>query len=203
MDALPNPEDQTDAMVWPSRAWTDVGVSEPARDSAREASFERLFATYSQPIFTFALRMVGDADRAADIAQDTFIKAYRKLDTLADEASARSWLYRIATNTAIDEMRRRRFLRPMRQDEQEDDRPDSRPGPEAEFLASTLDDRIQRALLRLRPNHRQCLVLSDVDDMSANQIGELMGMSYGAVRTLLCRARGEMRRELAKEGIGT
>lgn len=191
-----------DAMVWPSHAWTDVGVNEPARDSAQEASFERLFARYCQPIFTFALRMVGDADRAADIAQDTFIKAYRKLDTLADEASARSWLYRIATNTAIDEMRRRRFLRPMGEDEQHD-RPDSRPGPEAQLLASTLDDRIQRALLRLRPNHRQCLVLSDVEDMSASQIGELMGMGYGAVRTLLCRARGEMRRELAKEGIGS
>jgi len=53
--------------------------------------------------------MVSDRDRAADITQDTFIKAYRKLDSLTDDASARSWLYRIATNTAIDEMRRRRF----------------------------------------------------------------------------------------------
>ena len=55
--------------------------------------------------------MVGDPDRAADIAQDTFIKAYRKLDTLTDASSTRSWLYRIATNTAIDEMRRRRMDR--------------------------------------------------------------------------------------------
>lgn len=192
-----------DAIAWPSHAWVDTLVSAPSRIAEREATFERLFATYSQPIFSFVLRMVGDADRAADIAQDTFIKAYRKLDTLADEASTRSWLYRIATNTAIDEMRRRRFITPMGDDEREHDRPDTGPGPEAQVLGATIDDRIQRALLRLRPNHRQCLVLSDVEDMGAHQIGEVMGMSYGAVRTLLCRARGEMRRELAKEGIGT
>jgi RNA polymerase sigma-70 factor (ECF subfamily) len=68
-------------------------------------------------------------------------------------------------------------------------------------MASELDDRIQRALMRLRPNHRQCLVLSDIEDMSPTQIAEVMGMSYGAVRTLLCRARGEMRRHLAAEGL--
>jgi RNA polymerase sigma factor (sigma-70 family) len=68
-------------------------------------------------------------------------------------------------------------------------------------MAGTLDERVQRALLSLRPNHRQCLLLSDLEDMSAQQIGEVMGLSYGAVRTLLCRARGEMRRALAAEGF--
>ena len=68
-------------------------------------------------------------------------------------------------------------------------------------MAGVLDDRIQRAMMQLRPNHRQCLILSDLEDMSAQQIGEVMGLSYGAVRTLLCRARGEMRRHLATEGL--
>ena len=81
-------------------------------------------------------------------------------------------------------------------------RPDPRPGPEDQVLGASIDERIQRSLVKLRPNHRQCLILSDVEDMSATQIGEVMGMSYGAVRTLLCRARGEMRRELQREGIG-
>ena len=188
---------------WPQHLAVDAPMTAPSRDVERDARFERLFAQFSQPIYNYVLRMVGDADRAADITQDTFIKAYRKLDTLADDASTRSWLYRIATNTAIDEIRRRRFVTAMGEDERQYDRPDSRPGPEAEVLGSSIDDRIQRALIRLRPNHRQCLVLSDVEDMSAQQIGEVMGMSYGAVRTLLCRARGEMRRELTREGIGT
>ncbi|MGZ8512184.1 MAG: RNA polymerase sigma factor, partial [Candidatus Limnocylindria bacterium] len=80
-------------------------------------------------------------------------------------------------------------------------RADDRPGPEAQAMASTLDERVQRALMTLRPNHRQCLLLSDLEDMSARHIGEVMGLSYPAVRTLLCRARGEMRRALAAEGF--
>jgi RNA polymerase sigma-70 factor (ECF subfamily) len=178
-------------------AWASPVSATPDR-----AAFDRLFEEFSGPIYNYVLRMVGDADRAADITQDTFVKAYRKLDSLTDESSTRSWLYRIATNTAIDEMRRRRWIAPAGDDqERELDRPDHRPGPEAEVMAGTLDDRIQRALLRLRPNHRQCLILSDIEDMSAHQIGEVMGLSYGAVRTLLCRARGEMRRLLAEEGL--
>ncbi len=167
-----------------------------------DVGFERLFAEHSQPIYIYVLRMVGDADRAADITQDTFIKAYRKLDTLTDETSTRAWIYRIATNTAIDEMRRRRFVTRMDPNEPGHDRPDRGPGPEEQVIAAAMDERIQRALGRLRPNHRQCLILSDIEDMSAQQIGEVMGISYAATRTLLCRARGEMRTELAKEGIG-
>lgn len=182
----------------------DAGVTPSRAVPSREAAFNHLFEDFADPIFNYVLRMVGDRDRAADIVQDTFIKAYRKLDTLTDDASVRSWIYRIATNTAIDEMRRRRFV--VRPRDDDDDRPaydipDRRADPEAQVMNATLDERIQRALLHLRPNHRQCLVLSDLEDMSAHQIGEVMDMSYGAVRTLLCRARGEMRKALAAEGL--
>jgi RNA polymerase sigma-70 factor (ECF subfamily) len=181
--------------------WDLPAVTRAGRDS-REIEFAQLFDQYSAPIHNYVLRMVGDHDRAADITQDTFIKAYRKLDSVTEATSTRSWLYRIATNTAIDDMRRRRMVTPMGDDAPAfANRPDHRPGPEAQVMASTLDERVQRALLQLRPNHRQCLLLSDLDDMSAQQIGEVMGLSYAAVRTLLCRARGEMRRALAAEGL--
>lgn len=181
----------------------DAAVTASRSASSRESAFNHLFEDFADPIFNYILRMVGDRDRADDIAQDTFIKAYRKLDTLTDDASVRSWIYRIATNTAIDEMRRRRFVSRPQADEGRplDELRDGSAGPEAQLMSSVLDDRIQRALLRLRPNHRQCIVLSDLEDMSAQQIGEVMGMSYGAVRTLLCRARAEMRRALSAEGL--
>ena len=171
-------------------------------DAEREAEFAALFEEFNAPIFNYVLRMVADHDRAADITQDTFIKAYRKLDTLTEATSTRSWLYRIATNTAIDDMRRRRNVTTMSDDQPTfANRADHRPGPEAQVMAATLDERVQRALMTLRPNHRQCLLLSDLEDMSAQQIGEVMNLSYGAVRTLLCRARGEMRRALSAEGF--
>ena len=195
-------EDEVESMALSGHApWEPTTVSGRAVDR-REARFARLFEEFSAPIYNYVLRMVADPDRAADITQDTFIKAYRKLDTVTDASSTRSWLYRIATNTAIDDMRRRRMVTPMANDEPPmANRADHRPGPEAEVMAATLDERVQRALLTLRPNHRQCLLLSDLEDMSAQQIGEVMGLSYAAVRTLLCRARGEMRRALAAEGF--
>jgi RNA polymerase sigma-70 factor (ECF subfamily) len=186
---------------WPPFRPAQVTVPRD-RSGARDAEFDRLFNEYSAPIYNYALRMIGDADRAADIAQDTFIKAYRKLDTLTDASAARSWIYRIATNTAIDAMRRSRHT--VRMDEDDDrpvEQPDGGPGPETQVLSGLLDERIGRALLRLKPNHRQCLILSDVEDMSSAQIGEVMGMTSGAVRVLLCRSRGEMRRLLAAEGL--
>jgi RNA polymerase sigma-70 factor (ECF subfamily) len=189
-------------MALPGRFSWDAPTMSRRTDDAHELAFALLFVEFSAPIYNYVLRMVADRDRAADITQDTFIKAYRKLGTVNETTSRKSWLYRIATNTAIDEMRRRRHVRPMGADEPAYvNRPDQRPGPEAQVMASTLDERVQRALMGLRPNHRQCLLLSDLEDMSAQQIGEVMGLSYGAVRTLLCRARGEMRRALAAEGF--
>jgi RNA polymerase sigma-70 factor, ECF subfamily len=187
------------ARWFPSRA---VPMTVPRDASpASDAEFDRLFNQYSAPVYNYILRMVGDADRAADIAQDTFIKAYRKLHTLTDASSARAWIYRIATNTAIDSMRRNRNTVRMDLEDRPVEQADGSPGPETQVLSGLLDERIGRALLHLKPNHRQCLILSDVEDMSATQIGEVMEMSGGAVRVLLCRARAEMRRLLAAEGL--
>jgi RNA polymerase sigma-70 factor (ECF subfamily) len=195
-------EDEVDSTVAPAELpWGARPMTRPEYDE-HELEFTALFEEFSAPIYNYVLRMVNDHDRAADITQDTFIKAYRKLDTLSEATSTRSWLYRIATNTAIDDMRRRRNVTTMSDDQPTfANRADARPGPEAQVMAATLDERVQRALMTLRPNHRQCLLLSDLEDMSAQQIGEVMGLSYGAVRTLLCRARGEMRRALAAEGF--
>ena len=181
-------------------AWSPSAVSRTP-DERLEQEFAQLFEEYASPIYNYVLRMVSDPDRAADITQDTFIKAYRKLDTVTELAARRSWLYRIATNTAIDDMRRRRMLTRVGDDSPVfENRADEGPGPEAQVMAGTLDERVQRALMSLRPNHRQCLLLSDLEDMGPQQIGEVMGLSYAAVRTLLCRARGEMRKALAAEG---
>jgi len=161
--------------------------------------FDRFFQTHADAVYGYVLRIVGDPDRAADIAQDTFIKAHRQLASLTDPGAARTWLFRIASHTAIDEIRRRRWTHPFGAADL--DRPDTSPGPEAVAMNRRLDDRLQRSLLRLKPAQRQCLVLSDVEDMAATEIASVMDMTPGAVRTLLCRARADMRRMLAEEGL--
>jgi RNA polymerase sigma-70 factor, ECF subfamily len=98
-----------------SFAWGAPAMSRRT-DDAHERAFAQLFEEYSAAIYSYVLRMVADPDRAADITQDTFIKAYRKLDTVTEATSTRSWLYRIATNTAIDDMRRRRNVTTMSDD---------------------------------------------------------------------------------------
>ena len=70
----------------------DVPAMTRRPEDAREAEFAALFEEFSSPIYNYVLRMVNDHDRAADITQDTFIKAYRKLDTLTDPSATRAWL---------------------------------------------------------------------------------------------------------------
>ena len=102
----------------------------------------------------------------------------------------------------MDEMRRRRWTRPFGTDAARyEQRPDPRPGPEAQIMAGTLDHRLQVALLGLKAQQRQCLLLSDLEGMPAAEIGAVMELSPGAVRTLLSRSRAEMRRLLAAEGM--
>lgn len=81
-------------------------------ESAGDRTFiEELFALHHAEIYAYVLRMVRDADVAADFTQDAFIKAYRAQDSLEDRAKARAWLYQIAHRVVLDEMRRRRIVR--------------------------------------------------------------------------------------------
>ena len=118
-------------------------MSREQADAGR-VDFDQLFEEFSAPIYNYVLRMVSDPDRAADITQDTFIKAYRKLDTVTDAASTRSWLYRIATNTAIDDMRRRRNVTTMPDDSAHLRQP-RRCAPRARGRGDGLDTRRARA----------------------------------------------------------
>ena len=88
-------------MALPGRLSWDAPTMSRRTDDAHELAFAQLFDEFSAPIYNYVLRMVADRDRAADITQDTFIKAYRKLGTVNEATSRKSRLYRIATNTAI------------------------------------------------------------------------------------------------------
>jgi RNA polymerase sigma-70 factor (ECF subfamily) len=151
--------------------------------------FEQLFADYQQPLVNYLCRLVGDTARAEELAQEAFVKAYRALPRLPADANRRAWLYRIATNCGYDHLRRRRLIQWLPLMERDSGR--SGHGDPATRLGE--QDAVQRTLAQLSPDHRVVLILFSVEGYSTKEIGEMLGISQGAVKTRLCRAREKFR----------
>ncbi|MHB0858729.1 MAG: RNA polymerase sigma factor [Anaerolineae bacterium] len=163
---------------------------ESAQDIDRDALFEQLFAKYRQTLLNYLFRMLGDEASAEELTQETFVRAYQALPRLAQGSNHRAWLYRIATNLAYDHLRRARLIRwttlqPWHSR-------GAAPG------SDTRD--VQQALGRLSPALRAPLVLYSVQGYSTAEIAELLGISEGAVKTRLCRAREKLRLILQEDG---
>lgn len=153
-----------------------------ARDD--HAYFEALFATYQQPILSYLYRLLGDVERAEELCQETFARAYRARRSLDQVENVRAWLYRVATNAARDQLRRRRLLSwlPLF-DEDPLLMVDS---PEASALEAHA---VEQALRKLDPDLRVPLVLYSCQELSTQEIAEVLGISRDAVKQRLVRAR--------------
>lgn len=154
-----------------------------------DAVFEQLFTDYRQPILNYVYRLVGDGEIAEDLTQRVFVKAYRALHRLPADANRRAWLYRIATNASYDHLRRRRLVQWLPLLEW-DRRSDAQRSPEDD---ASQRDAVQRALASLPPDHRAVLILYSVQGYSTVDIAEMLGISRGAVKTRLFRAREKFR----------
>jgi RNA polymerase sigma-70 factor (ECF subfamily) len=160
-----------------------------------DAIFEKLFIEHQEPILNYIYRLVGDAARAEELTQDAFVKAYHALPRLRHDANRRAWLYRIATNTAYDHLRRRRLIQWLPLLER-----DRHPQAAAD-LATDQGQReaTERALTVLPPGYRSVLILYGVMGYSTVEIAEMLGISRGAVKTRLCRARERFRQVYGEE----
>ncbi len=160
-----------------------------------DAVFEQLFRDYRQAILNYIYRLVGDGARAEELTQQAFVKAYRALSRLPATADRRAWLYRIATNVCYDYLRRRRLVQwlPLLEG---DGRAPSQNGPES---PASERDAVQRALAQLPPSTRAALILYSVQGYSTVEISQMLGISPGAVKTRLCRARERFRQVYAEE----
>jgi RNA polymerase sigma-70 factor (ECF subfamily) len=179
-------------------AWrTEVGVTVASEACAADRAFvEELFARHHGEIYAYLLRMVRDGDMAADLAQDTFIKAYKAIDTLEDRAKARAWLYQIAHRVALDDIRHRRIVRflPITTESHG-------AAPSAEHLAMEmrLSGPMARALGRIPERQRAALLMAEVNDLTGLELAAALGVSHVAARALLTRARESLRQALADE----
>jgi RNA polymerase sigma-70 factor (ECF subfamily) len=168
---------------------SDEMLVERAR-SGDLASFEELVDRYRDLIVRVVARIVGPAD-AEDVTQDVFLRAFHRLGQFRGQAPFRSWLLRIAHNSALTALQRRREEEaPVEEGALEVEDPGRRPAEELE-----LSERRSRLALKLRevqPTHRAVLVLRDLEGLSYQEIAEITEAPVGSVKGRLFRARREL-----------
>ncbi len=170
-----------------------------ARQGDVEA-FNHLVRFYEGRVYGLAYRMLGDADAAADIAQETFISAYRALGRFRD-GSFGAWLLRIATNACYDALRvrKRRPTTSINQiiaaDPDAPPREFEDPGPDLDqqMMTRELSAEIQQGLLTLPEDQRVVLIMSDIQGFSYEEIAQATDSQLGTVKSRLSRARGKLR----------
>lgn len=162
-------------------------------------AFNQLVRMYEGRVYGLAYRMLGDGDSAADIAQDTFISAYKALHRFRDGSFA-GWILRIATNACYDALRARKRQRTTSIDRVIDD-PDAPPrelrdsgdGPIEQVLTRELSSEIQRGLLTLPDDQRVVLVMCDIQGFSYADIADATDTNIGTVKSRLSRGRAKLR----------
>ena len=166
-------------------------------------AFERLVRTYENKIYHLALRMCGSADEAADIAQEAFLAAWRGLPSFRGEANFATWLYRLTSNAAIDYLRRQKKQRgDLSLDDEELglDAVDTAPGPQDAAEGAELCSAVSEGLRRLGEDHRQVLVLREIQGLSYEEIAEVLALDLGTVKSRISRARSALRKILLESG---
>jgi RNA polymerase sigma-70 factor (ECF subfamily) len=172
--------------------------------AGREPAFRELIRRYERPVFSLIFRMIRDRELAEDLAQDTFIKVLNHIDRYRPEFKLSSWLFKIANNVAIDQLRRRELdtlsldgaPNARTRDEVEAtalqavDRTET---PLAELESRELGSHIEQAIAKLRPEYRACILLRHVEGRSYEEIAESLDLPLGTVKTYIHRARHELR----------
>ena len=163
------------------------------------SAFNMIVDRYQSHVYNLAARILGDRTAAEDIAQETFISAYRAIGRFRG-GSLRSWLLRISSNLCYDYLRASR-----RRPEQSLDQsmlnpsfsvPSGEDSPEQMALRGELRDHIQRAILSLPEDQRAILVMVDVQGLSYAEAGEAAGVSIGTIKSRMSRARSRVRNSL-------
>jgi RNA polymerase sigma-70 factor (ECF subfamily) len=173
----------------------ELGLSQgPPEWQARQEEFVR---EHLRRVFLLIYRIVGNVADAQDLTQETFIKALQRQDQLKDLEKAAHWLSRIASNTAIDHLRRRGRVQFTGLDEAADPTPaPDDGGPEALLLRGEQRGSLERALARLTPRERAALLLRDVEDLPAEEVARRLRCGKATVRSHIANARIKLRRFL-------
>lgn len=179
-----------------------------ATKEGNELAFQEIVRRYRNPITNFIFRMLSDYDRAIELAQETFLRIYTNSHRYEATFSFSTYIYRIATNLAISELRQRKrrqmlsIFTPWRKnaesddDEQMLDLPDTRPLQDEDLIDRERRLAVARAIKTLPEKYRAALVLRDVEGISYDRIAEILEISEGTVKSRINRARNMLREKL-------
>jgi len=168
------------------------------------AAFEQLVRAYEKKVFNLAFRLSGSREDAADLAQEALVRVYKSLDRFREQARFSTWLYRIVVNVCLDFQRSRKrqptvsLDAPLEGNDGEVPRQIASDAldPEEAAERSDLREAVQAAIGRLSGEHRAVLVMRDIQDMPYEDIGQVLGLPLGTVKSRLNRARQALKQEL-------
>ena len=172
-----------------------------------ESAFADLLAQNQSKIFTLTLRMTGNRQDAEDLAQEAFLNAWRGLKNFQGDSSFSTWMYRLASNACIDHIRaqkRRHEVLDTTALENEDGEtihlPDSRFDPQQQLERQEIRHAVAQGLSTISEDHRRILVMRELSGMSYQEIGDILTLDAGTVKSRIARARGAMRKILLEQG---
>lgn len=176
-----------------------------------ESAYEELIDLYQQPVYNLVYRLLPDPGEASDVVQEVFLKVFRNIGNFRAQSSLKTWVYRIALNEAHN--KRRWFGRHKRHEvdlDREDDHArslqdslsDNASSPFDLMLGAEMQERIEEALQKLSPNFRDAVVLRDIEELSYDEIADILNINMGTVKSRILRGREALRKQLMTEESG-
>lgn len=172
-----------------------------------EDAFQELVRRYMEPIVSFVTRMLNDREKAVDVAQETFVNVFTHADGYRPVASFTGWLYRIAYNLAINEIRRQKRQPAVSLDAITEPDAEGRPRMEARDDRATIEERmlederheaVRRCVAGLPPRYRAAIVMKDMEGMTFEEIATVLGCPDSTVKSRVMRGRKMLRRKLER-----
>ena len=170
-------------------------------------AFETLVKEYEKNVYNLALRMTGNSEDAADMSQEAFIKAYNSLSSFRGDSKFSVWLYRIVSNVCLDYLRSRTRKPTVSLSTENDDGDDveldiadETQSPELLLDRSLTRDAVRRGLASLPPDHREILLLREIQGLSYEEIAAALDLEAGTVKSRIFRARKKLSSFLIKDG---
>ena len=170
-------------------------------------AFEQLVLDNQNKVYSLALRLTGDREEAADLAQEAFLKAWQGLPAFQGESSFATWLHRLTTNLCIDHLRRKSRRQGVEGGPSLDDEEAAWPepadwegDPQRVLEKSELSRALEQGLAALPDHFRQPLVLRELSGLSYQEIGTALGLDLGTVKSRIARARLALRKILLAGG---